>query len=408
MDPWWDIFLPATFGETACALDAIDNIDHAAPPGRRGAFLAVSARTLELLGRPAEAARMAERAFTIGGDEADALATFVRPSGEATALRRMAEAEDPGDRADAACDLALLRLRRGDGPGASEAIARAEAACADHAEAARWRRFLRDASDPVALVRAASDPRRARRARTPAARDAVELSALRRNGWMSPERVRRRVLGAPGPFGRGLPGGARDRLRQAGLAGFHFALETEYDEFEADHPLVGLEAVADALRSHVQEGRDGAGLARRLWDEACAFDDTAAEDAAHLLVALATQDRRLVPLGWSVADRMARAPGRADARLWRAYRGWLGACLGRSDASDDAWAVLARPCPDRSAWTLAVATLRASGFERDAEAAVRVAMGDPILRDVATSALRQAPRMEVSGRMTPRGAGTAN
>ena len=185
LDPWWDLYLPASFGEVAGVLDLLEQIETFAPKGREGDYFAVGARALAVLGQHREADRFARRAFHLGGAEADALATLVGEGAIAIAERRIAEGEVPGDRADAACDLAVLRLRAGDLAGAALAVARAVEECPDHAEAARWSRFLAESRDAVKLARLAPDPRRARRARTATQHDAVDLVPTRRTGWVS-------------------------------------------------------------------------------------------------------------------------------------------------------------------------------------------------------------------------------
>ena len=111
LDPWWDVYLPALWGEREVVREALalveENVDE---DGARGAAYAVGARALLVLRCPAEAWRFAERAFAAGGPEADALATFLRPNGLARAEERFAASSRPGARADAACDQAVLHL----------------------------------------------------------------------------------------------------------------------------------------------------------------------------------------------------------------------------------------------------------------------------------------------------------
>lgn len=405
-DPWWDVFVPATFGETGTVLEAVDTIETTVPAELRADYSAVSARALAVMGRFGDAERLGDRALRLGGREADALATFFRAGGEPVAVRRMEVGERRGERADAACDLACLRLHRNDARGAGEAVERAADLCRGHAEAARWRRFLEEAADPCALV--SLDPQRARRACSPVARDAADLVPRRRGGWISTERVHRRVLGAPGPEGWAEEGSGLRALQDAGVMGFHFAVEREYRGLDARHPLVGLEGLADEVRSRVYEGREAMGAARRLWDRSGALDDVAAADAANLIVALATQDTMLAPLGWAVADRMIAT---ARVSLWQGYRAWLGWLLGRFDAASDARAVIAMGAPDPIGFTLAVATLQMAGFRSEADAAIQAGLLDPALRASAEEARRRRsdpPRVVVSGRMTPRGGGAGN
>ncbi|MFN7147774.1 MAG: hypothetical protein ACK4YP_28650, partial [Myxococcota bacterium] len=195
VDPWWDLYMPATFGEADAVLDALEAAEATVPLAARGDLYAVAARAFAVLGRYVEAERVAEQAFRLGGAEADALATFLCPDGRARAERRTVGGRR-GARADAWCDLAALRLQAGEVAEARAAVERALATCPGHAEAGRWARFFEDAADPRAVVRDALDPRRSRRRSVPA-RDAAELLPARRTGWLSVERYQRRLLATP-------------------------------------------------------------------------------------------------------------------------------------------------------------------------------------------------------------------
>jgi hypothetical protein len=404
VEPWWDIFLPATFGEIGVVLEAMERLH----PDGDG--LAVGARALYVLGRGKEADRFVEKAIEAGGEEAEALATLLRPQGIERARLRMLRCGRAGERADAACDLALLQLQRGDAIAAGAAVEEARTLCPDHTEAARWRRFLREAEDPLALVKEGMRGG-GRLAGTPCGRDAVELVPVRMSGWISPERLRARVLGGVPRELRAPAGCALGRLQDAGRHAFVFAMPGEHARLPADHPLATLEVVADELMARVGEGRPARDDARGLWEAAVAVDDVAADDAAHLLAGLATVDLALAPLAHHVADRMVARATPRERTLWTAYRAWHGWAAGRPRAPEDARDVLAVAGVDPFAWTLANAALRFAGFGPEAALEARRALRNPDLREAARKALDEptaAPRAQVSGRLVPRGLDPAN
>lgn len=409
VDPWWDVFLPALMGETSHAMAAMVRLEADTPARDRADLYAVSARTFYVLGRPVEARRTAEQAFSLGGAEAEALATMVLPDGPARAERRVETAPRAGLRADAACDLALLRLRDRDVEGARAAVRRALEACPDHVEAGRWATLLEEAPDARKLIRAAMEPLKPGRRTLPAQRDACDLVPLRRAGFVSTERLNRRVMGGPVQGGWAPAGTALGRLHDAGASAFHFATEAEYRRMPATDTLADLELLLEGVGVRVRAGRDARALAARLWVEAGAYDDVALGDAANALVGLGTQDPRLAPLGWDAADRQCAVY--AGEPLWRAYRAWLGHLAARPEALDDARAVLADRRLHAASFTMAVATLRFGGRREEADAAIARALRDPALAAYARQARDrpdQRPWMEVGGRIAPRAASLPN
>ncbi|MDP2312575.1 MAG: hypothetical protein Q8P41_06685 [Pseudomonadota bacterium] len=401
IDPWWDLYMPATFGEPAAVLDALEAAEAMTPLSARGDFYAVAARAFAVLGRSVEAERLAGQAFRIGGAEADALATFLCPDGIERATKRLQGGGRPGARADSGCDLAALLVQLGRVDAAGEAIDQALAVCPGHAEASRWRRFLGEA-DVMNQVRLARDPRRARRG--PAARDAVDLLPTRRTGWLSAERYHRRVLSnqpqaAWAPAGTGL-----GRLQDAGVSVCFFALDHEYARTAPDHPLVALELDADALRARVEEGRDARDGAAALW-AAVASDPEAQQDAAQLLVALATLDARLAAIGLEAALWLTlHQPDRG--LLWEGYLAWLSHLAGLSSAVERARSLATTRPMEPLAWKMAVEVLRAEGHHDEAELYARAARVEPALSALACDLLQDPVptpvRMVVSGRLTPR------
>jgi len=401
VDPWWDLYMPATFGEPAAVLDALEAAEAMTPLGARGDVYAVASRAFAVLGRSVEAERLSEQAMRLGGPEVDALATFTCPDGIERATRRLRGGGRPGLRADAGCDLAALLVQLAQIDGATVAIDEALAACPGHAEAGRWRRFLATEDIPT-QVRAAKDPRRARR--PPVNQDAVELLPTRRTGWISAERYQRRILGSPPQAGWAPAGTALGRLQDAGVGTYFFALDHEYARVQPDHPLVGLEMQADTLRALVEEGREAAAAAADLW-RAAELDAEARQDAAQLLVALGTADPRIAQISIDAAEWLvAHLPDRAA--LWEGYRAWLSHLLGHAAAVERARAVLAARPTLPVAWRMAIEVLRAEGHGHEADLLARAARSEPALAAAARELLNEPGptplRMVVSGRLTPR------
>jgi hypothetical protein len=405
IDPWWDLYMPATFGEIDAVLDALESVDLSLPLAARGDCYAVGARAFAVLGRPVESDRLAEQAFRIGGTEAEALATFVCPDGIQRAERRLAGGGRAGLRADAACDLAARLCQAGEMAAASDAVDRGLATCPSHGEARRWARFFAEADDVGALVKAALDPRRARWPDGAAARDAIELLPVRRSGWLSVERYNRRVLGTPPPEAWAPAGSALGRLQDAGVGTCFFALDREYATLPAAHPLVAQELAADALRAGVSEERDVTAAATTFWAGVAGIDGEAIEDAAQLLVSLGTADARLAPLALEASACLLDTQPE-HVTLWEGYRSWLGHLAGQPDACARARAVVAVRPADPMAWRLAVEVLRAEGRADEVERAVRAARSEAVLaqvvRDVLGDPATGAFRAVVSGRIVPR------
>jgi hypothetical protein len=407
IDPWWDLYLPASFGEVDAVLDALEAAELLAVTADRAELYAVAARSFLVIGRFVEAERLAERAFAAGGPEADALATFMRGDGTSRALERMAAATRPGLAADAACDLAALRLANNDATGARAAIARAEELCPGHREAARWARLLGTEGDLRNILRDSRDPRRARRATPGPVLDAVELIPTRRTGWVSSERYVRRLVGALGAASSSAwapADTALGALQDCGVTTLFFALEGEYAKLPADHPLVRLELAADEVRALVDEARDARVASALLWRDASAIDVVSGEDAAQLLVGLATHDPRLAPQGLRAAVWLReQCPDRGT--LWDGYRAWLGAIAGAPDLALARAVATERPV-DPVGWRLAIEALRAGGDPHETDALIRAARKEPALSALAVELLdtrSAAPvRTMVSGRMTPR------
>ena len=57
VDPWWDLYMPATFGEPGAVLDALEAAEAITPLGARGDVYAVASRAFFVLGRPSATQR---------------------------------------------------------------------------------------------------------------------------------------------------------------------------------------------------------------------------------------------------------------------------------------------------------------------------------------------------------------
>lgn len=399
-DPWWDLYVPAMLSCCECTEHALDRLPDLAPAADRGDWWAVAARGWAVLGRPAKLEAAAGRAFELGGAEADALATFLRPSGQETATRRIENATSPGEAADAACDLAALRLLDSDVPGAIAAVAVAFTSCPEHAETARWRRFFAECQDPARVAHQALNPRTAHRAKGPVGKDAAELIPTPRTGWVSDERYMRRLNGSSR---RGVVGSSLWRLQQAGVTSLYFATEEEHSRLHAASPLSDFEILADRVCRLVNEGRDARDVANELWTSTYG-DVLARRDAAEILCAEATQDRRLAPLALIGIEVLLDMESRHPV-LWLAYRAWLRHLAGESGGVADARMVLADPTVDGASWSLAIATLLARGLAPEARVEAKKRQDDPALRPLARAVLKgksSEPRLAVSPRLHPR------
>ncbi len=364
-DLWNDVYCPCLYLRPDEAEALLLDVENWALPGRLGDSLALSARAWMRLGRPDEAWRAFERAQRAGGPEVDLLESVVLPGAVERCTRRAEAAAHPGAAAEAWLDAASVHLDRGDLPLARRAIDAAVEACGDHAEAGHFKRLMAEPAIQRGWQRAEF------LSRTPLSRglalaDARRLRPLRRNGWVSEERLERRCWfvanDAEVPRGTGLAA-----LRSAGWFGFFLATDLDYTTVPPDHPLPKLEVECGQISAHVNEGRAAGPRAATLWAAVSGdADDQTTDDVAQLLCALATRDPSMLAAGRLAAGwLLGHDP--AHQALWHAYVGWLGALAG--DARDEALAhagtVLALPRPGALAWRLAVATLARCG-ERDA------------------------------------------
>ncbi len=381
--PWWDLYVPATCGDAARVRATAPAVVREALEEERGDVHAVAARAFLVLGDLRRAHRHAMAAQTLGGEEAAALATFLSDDGERWARVRQRVARSRGARADACCDAAALAWQRGNAAAAIAAVSRALEICSSHGEAGRWARVLADVA----------------RGQTMSALDRLALLPLRENGFVCPERFRRRVLGACGPQEPAPSGSGLRALQDAGVPDCHFALPEEHALLTAEHPLVTLEVRADRLRALVAEGRDAAREGARLFEAALALDEVATEDAGALIAALGTCSPSLVALAWKVADRAVRDAW-TDAVLWKAYRARHAARLHR-DSRQEARSVLAERAACPLAVHLALEALAVQAGVEEARRHVSVQRGRPeVARELA--ALDRGEVLPALALLTPR------
>jgi hypothetical protein len=273
-------------------------------------------------------------------------------------------------------------------------VLRALAACPHHGEAGRWSRVLRDLAEGQRV----------------SVLDRHSLMPVAGNGWVAPERYRRRVLSELGYTASPPPGSSLSQLQDAGVLEHYFALPEEHATLPADHPLTLLELHADRVRALTHEAREASGEGWRLWERARTTDETAAEDAALLLTALATTAPGLADLGWSVADWAVRQRCR-DGATWRAYRARHAARARRRNAREDALAVLEDAGAPPTAFQLAVEALAAVGQLPAAQAAARRHAHRSELTRELEALERGAPlpaRCMVTPRLLPRGEAAAH
>lgn len=400
-DPWAELYLPALGGETGAFRVALRRVGRLTPADR-GPALAVAARACLVLGDEGEAARLVGLARSAGGPEVEALLALVAGD-ETVLLQRVRSAPTAGERADAACDLAAVRLSRGEVDGARAAVVEARRACRDHLEAARWSRFLAESTDAAGAWERARAPV----VGDPWQDDAVALQPLPRNGWVSPARLAHRVLlDAVAP----PDGTARRRLWDAGATGGWLALPHEYERLDAEDPLVVLELWTDAVVARVEEGRRALPLATVLWRRV-AGEAALRGDIAQVLVALATSDRELAPLAIEAATALlGDEPWRGA--LWRGYRAWHRQAEGDGRAADDAWAAIHAPTPEPVGWWLGVATLAARGRPELVRTLAEEALRVPELAEAARAVLEPGAELRpvtvVSPRLRPRFGATAD
>lgn len=401
-EPWRALLGRALQGHRRDALRAVRSLDRSGASSR---LLSIAARTLWALDLSGPAAALLNRAISMGGAHARALASVALPHPGDALLRRLSDA-DASERADAACDLAWRGLRRGDLSAAEHAVARAMAESPHHAEARRWERFLTlGGSRAMDLV---AGPVRTEIGSSVLARDAFALCPHPRAGWLAPERWHRRVQA--GRWSEpARSGSALARLQRDGTATRLLGTPTDYEDLPADHPLAVAERALDTALSLEKEGRDTADAAAEAWALAARVDGCAVQDAAIALVALGSRCASAATTGLAAAELLLHtAPHRC---IWAAYRARL---LGQAGhhrlAAGEARAVLARGDLEAVSFGLAVSALRTSGLDAFARRACVAAQSHADLGLVAGHLLthpNRPPTPVVGNRLHARGRVTA-
>ena len=356
IDPWWNIYLPARMGEHEVALTAIGLVLGSAD-AEDGDVLAVVARALYACRDP-RAEGLARRAFQHGGEEALRLSVFVSASGARApeAFNRLSAATA----ADVLCDRASRALLDGDGQLAKDWINAALTRFPEHAEARRWGRFLKDASDLPACVRYAS----ARRTRRPAAAvtaagDAVALLALPCNGFVAPERWERRHSALAFVVVRGS---ALERLHAAGVAP-RLLTPRVLARLDARSPSADLELGLDEAVSLVQEGRPARAVMRGVLEDAARFSAPVLSSATAICAGLALRDASLIPVVLPVVEGLLRA----DPWRWQPWIAAIGCTVDPVRSARVARSLLADPKAGADAVRLACHALSVCGAPGEAQ-----------------------------------------
>jgi hypothetical protein len=362
VDPWLNIYLPARMGEQEAALGAIARV-LASADAENGDVLAVVARALYVCGDP-RAEALARRALRLGGQEALRLSVFVMPSGARTpeALCLLPAAVS----ADVLCDRAARALIDGDGQQAKDWIHTARTRFPEHAEARRWSRFLRDASDLPACLRYAS----VRRERWPDAsvmRDAVALLALPNNGFVSPERWLRRHSALRCTVVRGS---ALERLDAAGV-GPRVLSARALAKLGAQDPAVDLELRLDEAVSLVNEGRPAQRAVGGVLADAVRFTVPVLSAAAAVCAGLAMRDASLVAVVLPVVEGLMPE----DPQRWTPWIAAIGCTVDPVRSARFARSLLADPGAGPQAARLACYALSVCGAPGEAQRLLARASG---------------------------------
>jgi hypothetical protein len=367
--PWSTLLQPALLGRAAEVDAAFTLAQRTVAPAAAGRLLAVGARAYAALGASPRAARLRDAALSRGASEAIALASVFGPDAPRWARARAA-AGRPGDRADAWCDLAWHALLDGDAPGAEAAVGAAQAACPAHAEAARWARLLAQAGADTPPVVLANPAAPAGWASASVLRSAAALVPRPELGWLSPERLRRRVCTgrwpAPAPATSAL-----GRLQDDGVVSRILATDAEYAALPAHSPLVDAERQLDLALSLDHEHLPAGAAAEAAWEALGRADAPARAAGVLALARLGGTNREAAAVALRAVGALHHAD--PDRLLWTAQRARLLAVRGASGpAVTLARLALARPaalCGE--GLVAAVEALRICGLEADAWLACR-------------------------------------
>lgn len=288
---WSTIFLTAHSGQHQQARLAIATLPRHTPTSAHPRLAAISARALLAMGSEAQATESLARA---GADpEAVALRSVAQRSEDA--IRRRLDTHSPGMAADAACDLAWLRLQRCDHVGAVQAIQEALSRCAEHVEARLWCRHLQEPGGSPFERR---------------------LSPTARGGWLSPERIARRTAGS---VLDASDYSARSRLHHAGIRRPQLTPEEAYAALPERHPLVKLEVMLDEASTLRQLGYPCGALLTSAWMSGQRQSPAIIRQLTRVVMDLAIFDPSAAPVGLAAATAMRHRSScrRLEARYVR-------------------------------------------------------------------------------------------
>ncbi len=306
-----DAILAASRLDDASVHAAIDILQQPSMPPDA---VAAAIRLRWMLGDAMGAGRALEQALQtdVPGPDLAALATLALPDGDRWGRARLATGT-PGQRADAACDLAWRALRDADVPGARDWVDAALAHCPEHAEALHWRRVLAEHGDDTATVldRGLRDPL------APGWADAIDLVPSPPLGWFSQSRLRRRII-CPPPSLAAPEAQALAWLQDRGVCTRAMATDADYTTLSPDHGLVACEQALDLALCLEAEGRPARPAAVRAWALAHTVDHEAAKDAANVLVAMGCRREDVRAVALEAAD-LLHADNPTEP-LWAAYR----------------------------------------------------------------------------------------
>jgi len=359
MDFWSALVLPALSGQADRVRRTAHHLRRQTPLPGRARLDATTARAMLILGDAESAAVRLSDALVFGDLEAEALARITFPDGEQIAARHLLT-RPPGEAADAGCDLAWLRHRRGDRHGARAAVFSALQACPDHIEARSWQRALEAPSPRLGT-----------------------LAPTRAAGWLSPVRLRRR------PHGHVLPvlDGALGRLRHAGVLGRRLASTTEYSAaIETDLRATLEVALADAW-AMLRAGGSTRPALEAIWRAALRAPQPVRMRVAQATVELSLMAPERSRAGLAAAEVLALA--RPGVARWQAALARLLADAGEDGSEALARGVLSRRGLDAESWRLAVSALQQRGHMREVRATAEDALARPALSAAAYGVLME-------------------
>lgn len=375
LDPWLDLYMPAVLTEGGIFESAVEMIDHL-PIEQRGNAWAITARGRLVLGRDSDAWRAFEAAQERGGDEVEALATFLVGGGAKRVAKRIATAASPGLVADAWCDAAALAMGTGETDRAVAAIAEASSVMPTHRETRHWQRYLAEPDAARAWRRAAIGYDGA-----PATRglmDALHLSPRRDQGFVSPRRLTERYYPS-GAAALAPKGTALAYLYDAGRSAYLLGTEPDWAAVPRSHVLATAELEIGELEDLVDEERPAGALGRAIWRAALdSGDEPRINDVGQAMCALATRAAELVSIGREAADHMAACDPKGHT-MYKAYSAFLAAREGRPDALSKTLAILDLPAPGSLAFRMAIASLRTLHQPAKARKALADRKRDPVL-----------------------------